>query len=373
QLLVERQDLERERRQVFARIGHEACLARPGALRGNARGERRERDAHGRVRTDALQALDDPPRDARGRTEDALGAGEIAGERSGRDDADVRERRAQRDERARMQRVCRVAHDDRGDQLASSASSSRVPRSLASAPSAVTANSARSRDAGVPAANDHPTVRPNRSRQSSGSTRTIGSAIRRPRSSATTSSAAGEPRTTGSSGARSSTSQRDANDGPTSMTTRRKPSLRSAAAPARTTSPASRARTTTTRSRSTPERTAASGSNDADGSSHATIPPPPCDAAATWSASASLPAVSGPMNASGSPARIPPPVTRSSDVPDAMRRSPSWRSATSPRTTARVPYLVSMRAIAAASPVAPTAAPFWPSHPRPEPGLTGPD
>ena len=91
--------------------------------------------------------------------------------------------------------------------------------------------------------------------------------------------------------------------------------------------------------------------------------PSRCAAAATWSASASLPAVSGPTNASGSPARIPPPVTRSSDVPDAMRRSPSWRCATSPRRTARVPYLVSMRAIAAASPVAPTAAPLWPSHP----------
>jgi len=83
------------------------------------------------------------------------------------------------------------------------------------------------------------------------------------------------------------------------------------------------ARTTTRRSRSTPARRAARGSNDAEGSIHAAMPPSRWAAAATVNASASFPAVAGPTNASGSPARMPPPVTRSSDDPTGSRRSSS--------------------------------------------------
>ncbi len=100
-------------------------------------------------------------------------------------------------------------------------SSVRIPRSRGVASIAVTQKSARSGEMLVPTANDHPTVRPKRDCHAIGSIRTLGTASRRPRDSATTMSAAGYPRTTGRSGARSSITQREANDGPRSTTARR--------------------------------------------------------------------------------------------------------------------------------------------------------
>src|SRR6266545_4269652 len=342
---VDGQHAERKRSEVVASIRHQTRLAGRGALGRDPRYEGRGCHADRCRRAEPTDTLSDATRDVRGRTQHALGAGEIARVRTTHDHAYVRKHRPQRDENAGMKRLARVADDDGRDHAVASVRSARIPRSLGSTVSAFTQKSAWPWLDDAPAANDQPT----------GSTRTVGSATRLPRSSATTRSAAGEPRTTGSSGATSSTTHRDANDGPRSTTTRRKPSLRSAAEPARSTSYASVARTTTTRSRSMPARDAASGSSDADGSIHATIPPSRCAAAATRIASASLPAVAGPTNASGSPARMPPPVTWSSEVPDAIRRSASRRSATSPRATARVPYLVSMRVMASARAVAPTA------------------
>ena len=149
---------------------------------------------------------------------------------------------------------------------------------------------------------------------------------------------------------------------PTSTTTRRKPSLRSAAAVASARC-VPRARTTMSRSRSTLARCAAMGSNDDVGSIHAAIPPCACADAVARRASWSLPTLGGPMNAMGSPAMSPPPITSSSDDFVAMTSSLRWRSLVLPRASACTPKRPSIRAIAPASAFSATSLPLFVREP----------
>ena len=177
-----------------------------------------------------------------------------------------------------------------------------------------------------------------------------------------TSSAAGDERTIGRSGARSSMrTVPGASCGPVSTTASRNPSLRRAAAAARSTSSRVRARTTNTRSRSTPARTAASGSNVALGSIHSTVPPSRWAPAAARCASATLPPVPVPTNASGAPDASPG-VSASSELSVPIRRSPARRSATAPCASTCVPNRPSTLAIASARAVFVRA---WPTRNAP--------
>src|SRR3989441_7088422 len=351
-LLVDRQDIERERREERATVVDRAHLTARRSFRDDARDEWRRRDTDRDLRAGPGASRENAARDPRRRAEELLGAREVAREDAPVEHAYARQRGVEGREQTRMHlrgRDDRERH--RIPHTASSARSARVPRSVRT-PSA-RQKSARSLADARPTANVQPTVRSNRRSQATRSKTTVGIAMRRPRFAAMTRSAAGEPRTAGSAGARVSTSVPPKTWSPASTTTRRKPSLRSADAVASAT--ASRGtRTTMTRSRSMPARSAASGSNDVVGSIHAAIPPCACAPAAARSASESFPTLGGPTNASGSPAARPPPMTRSSEFFVAMTISPRRRSLVSPRASACTPKRPSIRAMAPASPGSPT-------------------
>src|SRR5205823_8602273 len=322
-LHIDGEHIERQRRQERAAIIDRAHLARWGSLRHDASEEGRRRDPRRCAGADARAPRQDVSRHPTGCAEELFGAGEIAGERTRIEHAHARERRVERREEPAMQ-LGRIRDDDRErywiSQTATLASSARVPRSAISPASDVTQKSARSLACARPTANDHPTVRSNRRSHATRSNENVGIATRRPGSPATTRSAAGDPRTAESAGAMSSTFVPPNARSPTSTTTRRKPSLRSAAAVASARC-VPRARTTMSRSRSTLARCAAMGSNDDVGSIHAAIPPCACADAVARRASWSLPTLGGPMNAMGSPAMSPPPITSSSDDFVAMTSS----------------------------------------------------